>query len=51
MSNTGDHIRKSLLKGKEALERFKARRDSFLVFKEHNQKDFEETREICENTM
>jgi hypothetical protein len=46
MRNKGDHIRKSLLKGKEALERVKARRDSFLVFTEHNQKKFEETRGI-----
>jgi cytochrome c-type biogenesis protein CcmH/NrfG len=51
MSNTGDHIRKSLLKRQEALERFKAQRESFLAFKERTQKDIEEAREIWEKTL
>lgn len=51
MSNTGDNIRKSLLKRQEALERFKARKESFLLFREQTKKDIEEAREIWENTL
>lgn len=51
MSNTGDNIRKSLLKRQEALERFKARKKSFLLFSEQTKRDIEEAREIWENTL
>lgn len=51
MSNTGNTIRKSLLKRQEALERFKARKESFLLFREQTKKDIEEAREIWSKTL
>jgi len=51
MSNTGNSIRKSLLKRQEALDRFKARKESFLLFREQTRKDIEEALEIWANTL
>jgi cytochrome c-type biogenesis protein CcmH/NrfG len=51
MSNTGDQIRKSLLKRQEALEKFKVRKESFLHFREQTKKDIEEAREIWAKTL
>ena len=51
MSNTGDNIRKSLLKRQEALERFKVRKESFLIFRKQTIKDIEEAREIWAKTL
>jgi hypothetical protein len=51
MGNTGNNIRKSLLKRQEALERFKARKESFLLFREQTRKDIEEAREIWAKTL
>lgn len=40
-----------MLKRQEALERFKARKESFLLFREQTQKDIEEAREIWAMTL
>jgi len=51
MDKTGSTIKKSLLKNQEALNKFKARKETFLVSKEQILKDFEEARSIWKNTM
>ena len=51
MSNIGNTIRKSLQKRQEALERFKARKESFLLFREQTKNDIEEAREIWAKTL
>lgn len=51
MNNTGNKIRKSLLKRQEALNRFKARKEAFFLAKEQITKDIEEARNIWINTL
>jgi hypothetical protein len=51
MENIGDNIRKSLLKRQEALNRFKAKKETFLLAKEQTIKDIEEARNIWKNTL
>lgn len=51
MSNTGDNIRKSLLKRQEALDRFNVKKESFLQTREKTINDIEEARKILANTM
>lgn len=51
MDNTGNNIRKGLLKRQEALSRFKARKEAFLLAKEQITKDIEEARNIWIKTM
>ncbi|MFA5329026.1 MAG: hypothetical protein WC384_14630 [Prolixibacteraceae bacterium] len=50
MSDTGDNIRKSLLKRQEALNRFNALKESFLQTREQTIKDIEEARKILAKT-
>ena len=49
--NAGNNIRKSLLKRQEAINKFKARKEDFLLAKEQIRKDIEEARDIWENTL
>lgn len=51
MNNAGNNIRKSLLKRQEALNRFKTRKEAFLLAKEQITKDIEEARDIWKNTV
>lgn len=51
MNNAGNNIRKSLLKRQEALDKFKARKESFLLAKKQIAKDIEEARTIWEKTL
>jgi len=51
MSSTRDNIRKCLLKRQEALDRFNARKESFLQTREQIRNEIEETRKIWANTM
>lgn len=51
MSNIGNKIRNSLLKRQEANDKFKARKDSFLLAKEQITKDIEEAGNIWRNTL
>ena len=51
MDNNENNIRKSLLKRQEALNRFKARKEAFLLEKEQITKDIEEARNIWKNTL
>jgi len=51
MNNAGNNIRKSLLKRQEAMARFKARKENFLLAKEQILKDIEEARTIWNNTL
>lgn len=51
MDNTGNNIRKGLLKRQEALSRFKARKEAFLLAKEQITKDIEKARNIWIKTM
>jgi hypothetical protein len=45
------HFRKSLLKRQEALEKFQARKEAFLISKKQITQDIEEARIIWKNTM
>ncbi len=49
--NTITNIRKSLLKRQEALDKFKAVKESFLLAKEQITRDIEEARTIWRNTL
>jgi len=51
MNNAGNNIRNSLQKRQEALTRFKARKDAFLLTKRQITKDIEEARNIWKNTL
>ncbi len=51
MNNPGNNIRKSLLKSQEALNRFKARKEAFLLEKKQILKEMEEAKNIWENTV
>ncbi len=51
MSNAGNHIKKSLQKRQEALDKFNALKESFLQTREKTRKDIEEARIILANTM
>jgi len=51
MDNTGNNIRKGLLKRQEALSRFKARKETFLLAKKQITKDIEKARNIWIKTM
>ncbi|MCX6220883.1 MAG: hypothetical protein NTZ69_07830 [Bacteroidia bacterium] len=51
MNNAGNNIRKSLLKRQEALDKFKARKETFLLVKKQITKDIEEARIIWIQTI
>jgi hypothetical protein len=51
MNNAGNNIRKSLLKRQKALDKFKVRKENFLLAKEKIIKDIEEARSIWRKTM
>ncbi len=51
MNNVINNIRRSLLKRQEALSRFKARKEAFLLTKEQITKDIEEARNIWKSTV
>jgi hypothetical protein len=51
MYDAGNNIRKSLLKRQKALDKYRARKESFLLAKEKITKDIEEARNIWRNTM
>ena len=51
LSTVGNNIRKSLLKRQEALNRCKARKESFLHAKEQITKDIEEARNTWNHTL
>ena len=51
MNNPGNNVRKSLLKNQEALNRFKARKEAFLLEKKQIQKEIEEAKSIWESTV
>jgi len=51
MKNVGEHIKKSLQKGQEAMQRFQARREEFLVISEQITRDIEEARNIWIKTL
>ena len=51
MNNPGNNIRNSLLKRQEALNRFKTRKEAFLIAKEQITKDIEEARTIWKTTL
>ena len=51
MKNIGTNIKRSLLKQQEALERFKSRREDFLIAKEQITKEIEEAGKIWKNTL
>ena len=51
MKNVGTNIKRSLLKQQEALERFKSRREDFLIAKELIIKEIEEAGKIWKNTL
>lgn len=51
MDNVVFTIRKSLQKRQEAMYRYIARKEAFLIRKEQTRKDIEEARKILANTM
>ena len=51
MKNVADSIRKSLSKRQEAMDKFKARKNAFLLAKEQITKDIEEARNIWIKTL
>lgn len=51
MNNSKNNIRKSLLKRQEALDRFKARKEAFLLTRQQIMKDVEEAKNIWINTL
>jgi hypothetical protein len=51
MNNPGNNIRKSLLKTQEALNKFKARKEAFLLEKKQILKEIEEAKSIWESTV
>ena len=51
MDNTGNNIRKGLLIRQEALSRFKARKEAFLLAKKQITKDIEDARNIWIKTI
>ena len=51
MRDVGDNMKKSLLKQQEALNRFRARKDAFLLAKEQLTKEFEEARNLWISTV
>ena len=51
MDNAVNNIRKGLLKRQEALSRFKARKEAYLLAKDQITKDIEEARNIWKNTL
>ena len=51
IDNAVNNMRKGLLKRQEALNRFKARKEAFLLAKEQITKDIEEARNIWKKTM
>ncbi|MEI6062532.1 MAG: hypothetical protein WCR72_17655 [Bacteroidota bacterium] len=51
MNNVQDNFRKSLLKRQEALEKYKAKREAFLLAKALILKDIEEAGNIWKNTF
>jgi hypothetical protein len=51
MNNAGNNFRKCLLKRQVALNKFKARKEAFLLAKEQITEDIEEARNIWENTL
>ncbi len=51
MKGAGDKIRNSLMKRQDALKRFKARKEAFLLNRETIRKEIEEARTIWEQTL
>jgi hypothetical protein len=51
MKNVPDSIRKSLLKRKEAMERFITKKEAFLLARAQITRDIEEARIIWEKTL
>jgi hypothetical protein len=51
MNNPGNNIRRSLLKSQEALNKFKARKEAFLIEKKQILKELEEAKNIWESTV
>ena len=51
MNNVGTKLRQSILKRQEALNKFKARKETFLLSKEQIMKDIEEARTIWKVTL
>jgi len=51
MNNVSDKLRMSLLKKQEALNKFKVRKEAFLLSKEQIKKDIEEARTIWKTTL
>jgi len=51
MDNIGNNIRRSLQKRQEAIDKFKARRESFLLVKGKITKDIEEAGNIWRDTL
>ena len=51
MRNPGEHIKKSLKKSEEAMHRFQARREEFLITREQIVSDIEEARSIWLKTL
>lgn len=51
MTDNEDHIKKSLLKRKEAMERFNTLRESFLQTREQTMRDIEEARKLLKETL
>lgn len=51
MNNAENNIRKSLLKRQEALNKFRAHKEDFLIAKERIKKDIEEASIIWKSTV
>ena len=51
MNNTGDTIRRSLLKRQDALNKFKAKNEAFFMTKKQILKEIEEAKTIWERTI
>ena len=51
MDNVGNNIKRSLQKRQDALNKFHAKKDAFLLAQEQIKKDIEEARDIWENTI
>jgi hypothetical protein len=51
MNNTGDTIRRSLLKRQDALNKFKAKNEAFFMAKKQILKEIEEAKTIWERTI
>jgi hypothetical protein len=51
MTNAGNSIRNSIIKRREAIEKFQARKREFLIMREQITNDIEEARTIWKTTL